>query len=235
MAENSAVLLRHILEAPYPKDSAHSYFSPMRLEESAKEPDEANFDKMKAAYDACVDEAAIKKEGLKPLMNVVNHVKELFPVTAVDVGVKDERLQTAILYLYQLGVTAIIAPYTGADDTDPDTVVVAITPPRRIGLPAKELYQDDKIVAKYKSVISEVFAGLFPSLPDAKDVGDDIVEFEKKLAAAAPREEDANDVTVSFILHTWWSRNCCIYEFRMIKSGVAIYVVPTETRQALRS
>jgi endothelin-converting enzyme len=201
MSENSQMLLRHILEAPYPKDSAHSYFSPMQLAASAKDPDEANFDKMKAAYDACMDEDSVKKEGLKPLMEIINHVKELYPISVSGVNAKDERLQTAILYLYQLGVTAIIAPYTGADDKDPDSVIVAITPPQRIGLPAKELYHDEKIVGRYKSVVSEVFSGLFPGL-DVGAVGDGIVDFEKKLAAAAPREEDANDVTVGFLLNS---------------------------------
>ncbi|KIW04230.1 uncharacterized protein PV09_04536 [Verruconis gallopava] len=194
MAENSQMLLRHILEAPYPKDSAHSYFSPMQLAGTARGPDESNFNKMKAAYDACMDETTIQKDGAKPLIEIINHVKELYPVSISDVNMKDERLQTAISYLYELGITAIIAPYTGADDKDPDTVVVAITPPGRIGLPAKELYEDEKIVEKYKAVISDVFSGLFSGL-DIESVGDDVAEFEKKLAAAAPKEEDANDVT----------------------------------------
>lgn len=196
MAENSQMLLRHILAAPYPKDSAHSSFSPMQLAAVAKKPDEANFDKMKAAYDACMDEEAIKKEGLKPMLKIINEVKELFPLSLSDITINDERLQTAILYLYRLQITAIIAPYTSADDKDPDRVVVSITPPQRFGLPATELYKDDTVVTKYKNVISDVFNALFPAL-QAASIGDAIVAFEKKLAAAAPREEDRNDVTVS--------------------------------------
>jgi endothelin-converting enzyme len=144
-----------------------------------------------------MDEESIKKEGLKPLLEIVYHVKELFPISVAseDVRVRDERLQTAILYLYELGITAIIAPFTSADDKNPDAVVVAVMPPQRIGLPAKELYEDENIVGKYKSVVSEVFAGLFTNSLHAEVIGDDVVEFEKKLAAAAPREEDANDVT----------------------------------------
>ena len=193
MAENSQTLNRHILEASYPKDSAHSYFSPMQLAKVLKSPDESNFEKMKAAYDACMDEGKIAEVGTGPLMEVINHVKELFPADA-DVSSRAESLHGAILYLYQMGVTALVAPFTSADDKDPDTVIVAITPPQSMGLPAKELYQDDKVVGKYKGVISDVFGGLLPSL-DAQAVGDDIADFEKKLAEAAPKEEDANDVT----------------------------------------
>ena len=188
MAENSQTLLRHILEAPYPKDSSHSYFSPMQLAAVLQSPDEANFEKMKAGYDACMDENKIAEIGVEPIMEVINHVQDLYN--------GENGLANAIFYLYELGVTAILAPYTSADDKDPDTVIVAITPPQRIGLPAKELYKDNNVVGKYKDVINDVFGGLFP---DAKtsSVGDDIVDFEKKLASAAPKEEDANDVTVS--------------------------------------
>ena len=197
MAENSQTLLRHILEAPYPKDSAHSYFSPMQLTTSMKSPDESNFGKMKGAYEACMDEAKIAEVGSSPLVEVINHVKELFPVDE-DVAKRDESLHGAVLYLYQMGVTALIAPFTSADDKDPDTVVVAITPPQSMGLPAKELYEDDKILGKYKGVVSDVLGSLLPNM-HLQAAGDDVAEFEKKLAAAAPKEEDANDVTVSVI------------------------------------
>jgi len=195
MAESSQTLLRHILEAPYPKGSAHSYFSPMQLAAVLKSPDENNFDKMKDAYDACMDESKIAEIGAAPLIEVVDHVKDLFPANAA-ATTRNDQLHGAVLYMYQLGITALIAPFTSADDKDPDTVVVAITPPQAFGLPAKELYHDDTIFEKYKAVITDVLGGLLPGL-SSKSVGDDVAEFEKKLARAAPKEEDANDVTVS--------------------------------------
>jgi endothelin-converting enzyme len=144
-----------------------------------------------------MDEEKIAEKGAEPIMEIVQHLKELFPVDGgSDVRARDDSLSNVIFYLYQLGVVGIIAPTTSADDKDPDTVVVAITPPWSIGLPAKELYQDENVVGKYKGVISDVFGGLFPAL-SLDGVGEGVVEFEKKLAAAAPKEEDANDVTVS--------------------------------------
>lgn len=68
MSENSQMLLRHILEAPYPGESKHSSFSPAQLVKSLSSVDEENFDKLKSAYGACMNEDRIKEDGVKPLL-----------------------------------------------------------------------------------------------------------------------------------------------------------------------
>lgn len=198
MAENSEMLLRHILEAPYPRDSRHSYFSPMRLTTAEeKSEDEKNFDKMKAVYEACLDEDAIKEAGTGPLIKVLRDVIRLFPapkdaaVTAVD----DASIKDTVLYLANLGISALVASGTGADDTDPDTVVVSVSAPYQIGLPAKERYEDDKIMARYKDVITQVLPALFPDQEISNSTIEDLISFEKKLAASSPDAEDRDDVT----------------------------------------
>ncbi|KAH6622032.1 peptidase family M13 [Boeremia exigua] len=181
MNENSELLLRHILEAPYPKDSQHSYFSPMQLVAVQKSADEQNFDKMKAVYDACLDEDKIKSLGVEPLLKVLEEVKKAYPQGG------------AASLLARYGVTGLIATGTGADDRDPDTVVVSVAAPYSFGLPSKERYEDDKLVEKYRSVTVKVLAALYP---DAKEESfSKIIDFEKKLAAASPSTEDREDVT----------------------------------------
>lgn len=107
-------------------------------------------------------------------------------------------MSETVVYLAKLGVTALVAPGTGADDRDPDQVVVSVAAPYRIGLPAKELYSDEKVVDKYKTVIHDIFAALYPQKPDHfKNSTSAVVEFEKQLAAASPDAEDRDDVTVS--------------------------------------
>lgn len=197
MAEKSEMLLRHILEAPYPKDSQHSYFSPMQLAEVQKSEDEKNFDKMKAVYDACLNEDAIKEAGTGPLIKVLRDIIRLFPapkdvmVTAVD----DVSIKDTVLYLANLGISALVASGTGADDTDPDTVVVSVSVPYRIGLPAKERYEDDKLLTRYQAVITQVLPSLFPDQEITNATIEDVVAFEKRLAASSPDAEDRDDVT----------------------------------------
>ncbi|KXH49781.1 peptidase family M13 [Colletotrichum simmondsii] len=195
MSENSELLLRHILEAPYPKDSQHSYFSPLRLESTDKSADEQNFDKMKAAYDACVDEDKIKEIGVEPLIQILDEVKNSYPLEAATT-VDSSPTKDTILLLSRYGVNAFIASGTGADDRDPDTVVVSVAPPYSLGLPSKERYEDEKLVEKYRGVAVEVLGNIYPD--GNKDNFAKVVDLEKLLAAASPPTEELEDVTKTY-------------------------------------
>ncbi|KAF2840791.1 endothelin-converting enzyme [Patellaria atrata CBS 101060] len=195
MFEASQTLLRHILEAEYPTTSAHSYFSPAMLESSSSSLDEENFKKLKAAYNACLDEDTIKKVGVAPLKDIL---RELTQISSSGEFNDDhhEFITKSVQYLAKLDVTALVAPGTGPDDKDPDTVTVSVSAPYRIGLPAKELYNDDKLVAKYEVVVSEVLPALLQEpLDPGSDIFHRVVEFEKALAYASPDAEDRDDVT----------------------------------------
>lgn len=194
MSENSQMLLRHILEAPYPDKSNHSPFSPRQLSVSVKSADEANFDKLKAGYEACLDEDTIKKVGNKPLEPMLQKLQQAYPLN----DDSQYGLVDALSYMADLGITPFIMPYVGADDKDPDVVVVTIAPPYSLGLPAKEYYKDEKLVAKYESVVGNVTSAIL----QVKNVkSHEVVEFEKKLAAVSPDAEDFGDVTVRPVRH----------------------------------
>ncbi|KAF6826254.1 endothelin-converting enzyme [Colletotrichum plurivorum] len=192
MSENSEMLLRHILEAPYPKDSKHSSFSPLRLLSEDKDSDEENFEKMKAAYDACLDEDKIKSVGLEPLTQVLDQIKQAYPLEAAAKVDDPSPTKDTILLLAKYGVDAFVATGTGADDRDPDTVVVSVAPPR-LGLPSKERYEDDNLVEKYRNVVVEVLGNLYPD--GNKDNFAKVIDLEKLLAAASPSTEEREDVT----------------------------------------
>jgi len=191
------MLLRHILEAPYPEKATQADFSP-QSNAAGESADKENFDKLKAGYDACLDEDTIKKLGVTPLMEILNETSSRFSAQSCPNSKKvseENALADTVRYLASLGVSAFVTPFTGADDQDPDTVVISVSSPYRIGLPAKELYKDEKIVSKYETVMSQVSAGLHGD-SDSKVDSHALVEFEKKLAAASPDAEDRDDVTV---------------------------------------
>lgn len=164
----------------------------MQLQTTAKSADEVNFDKMKAAYDACLNEDNIKSHGAEPLLHVLDEIKKTFPVTASE----SHTTKDAILLLAKYGVTGLVTAGTGADDTDPDTVVISVSAPWSFGLPSKERYEDEKLVEKYRGVAVEVLSALYPEQNHDSFAG--VIDLEKKLAAASPSEEDREDVTVSF-------------------------------------
>ena len=156
----------------------------MQLMSDKKSADEQNFDKMKTAYDACLDEEAIQKAGAEPLIHALKGVKEAYA----------QSLKDAILLLAEYGTTGLVSVGTGADDTDPDSVVVSVSAPYSFGLPSKERYEDDKLVEKYRSVAVEVLSALYPD--NKQDQFAKVIDLEKKLAAASPASEDRDDVTV---------------------------------------
>ena len=171
--------------------SQHSYFSPMQLMAVEKSADEENFDKMKAVYDACLDEEKIKDLDTQPLLQVLDEIKQEYPVGTL--AKSDEGAKDAILLLSKYGISALVASGTGADDRDPDTVVVSVSAPWSFGLPSKERYEDDKLVEKYRAVTVQVLSNLYPD--QNKDAFAKVIDLEKRLAAASPSTEDREDVT----------------------------------------
>jgi endothelin-converting enzyme len=174
----------------------------MQLMAVKKTADEENFDKMKAAYDACLNEDHIKSVGVRPLMDVLEEVRKAYPITTLPTS-DSHALRDAILLLAKYGISTLVSTGTGADDTDPDTVVVSVSAPYSFGLPSKERYEDDKLVEKYRGVAVEVLSALYPD--QSKDAFAKIIDLEKKLAAASPPSEERDDVTVctsSYLWHT---------------------------------
>lgn len=149
---------------------------------------------MKAAYDACVDEDKIKEIGVEPLIQILDEIKNSYPLEAA-ASVDSSPTKDTILLLSRYGVNAFVASGTGADDRDPDTVVVSVAPPYSLGLPSKERYEDEKLVEKYRGVAVEVLGNIYPD--GNKDNFAKVVDLEKLLAAASPPTEELEDVTVS--------------------------------------
>ena len=100
-----------------------------------------------------------------------------------------------------------------ADDKDPDTQVLFISPPR-LGLPSKEYYEDKGILADYQEMAAKVMGHFYQppsgnttvatingkrlSSVASSDIAKDVVSFETKIAALTPPEEDMNDITKTY-------------------------------------
>lgn len=91
MEENAQTRLRHILkrtEPPQPSDAD-------------------NFKKLKSAYDACLDEATVSKRGSKPLTDILDELKKIYPAKTGLVKGAQDHLTNALLYLMNAGVDAL--------------------------------------------------------------------------------------------------------------------------------
>lgn len=98
----------------------------MHLQSLAASIDEENFLTMQKAYTTCMDETALKKIGVAPLVELIEKVAEKFPVNFATYDNEEPlqqedyaQLSEAILLLEQLGVSSFEALFTGADDKNP--------------------------------------------------------------------------------------------------------------------
>ncbi|KAJ9360622.1 endothelin-converting enzyme [Paecilomyces variotii] len=199
MAENAQSRVRHILESSeVPGDSKSA-----SIKSSA---DSEIFEELKTAYNACIDECTVAERGVKPLEDVLSQIEKTYPTGKSSSSDPRENLTEVIQYLVEIGVEALVSPYVSADDRDPDSVAIFVTPPREIGLPTREYYNNTKTVEDYKSVVERVLAGfhaLFspdgtPSPLDSSvlsQLSNDIITFETKLANATPDTQTQEDVT----------------------------------------
>jgi endothelin-converting enzyme len=221
MAEDGASLLRHILEAPYPNASSHSHFSPGSLSVSMSSIDQDNFEELQRGYNACMDLDGIRKVGIDPLIDLLVELEGVYPeklpspnppqptfpptppkppvppVENVSFGMPE-----VMIFLRNRGIGGIVDIGVGADDKNPDDVVIMASPPFSAGLPAKSYYESDAVLAKYKAAIGAVFNNLVKHAPtimeDYSELAGKVVDLEKQLSEHVPELEDLYDVTKSY-------------------------------------
>ena len=219
MAENSQRILRHILESPF--SDSHPRLDPDTSVE------DIIFQKLKDAYDACMDEERLKQIGSEPLLDILLRIDKLFPaprphhaaepfprlLPQSQKGLKydgENRLSTTVAYLISIGVPSLVSFSIGADDRDPDSVVIALGALREPGLPSKEYYEDSEVLKAYSNTISQVLESLLrettpnsTTSPESREnvssyseeLVKSVVDFETKIAKVTPSEEEAGDVT----------------------------------------
>ncbi|KAJ5674071.1 hypothetical protein N7462_009510 [Penicillium macrosclerotiorum] len=175
MEENAQTRLRHILERSNPPDGA----------------DDGNFNKLKAAYNACLDETTIRERGTKPLVDLLTDLQKIYPVKSGLVSGTQDHLTNALLFLMKSGVDALVSSGVSSDDRDPDNVAIFVQPPRKIGLPAREYYNKTDTVAEYTQTLKQVLQAFGGS----DKIAENVVAFETKLAQVTPDTATQEDVT----------------------------------------
>jgi endothelin-converting enzyme len=98
MAEQAQSILLHIFDAEQAENATACPGTSV---------EDKNFCKAKAAYDACMDEATIEKQGVKPLQTILDKVVELYPIEGSD----ENSLTDTIGYLSDIGTEALLSIY----------------------------------------------------------------------------------------------------------------------------
>ena len=117
MAENAQQILRHVLESPYSTEDG--------VFEAHSSTKQDIFDKLKDAYDSCIDEDQIKAAGSAPLLFVLKEIEAQFPAAKphkssagfhkmLDEAQRgllfegENQLSRTVAYLNGIGVSAIV-------------------------------------------------------------------------------------------------------------------------------
>lgn len=203
MSEEGQLILKRILESPAPQSTSLFW--------TASSPDQEIFSKMQDGYNACLNETLLKSIGAKPLIDLLTKVGQLYPVKQPK-SKKDTSLTDAVRFLISRGVRTPISIGVGADDKDPSSNVISLSPPYSFGLPSKQYYNRSDMVTSYKDAIGSVLEALIKEahpkdgalsifeMPEApgvlnQKVVDDLVDFESQMASVSPDPEDLSDIT----------------------------------------
>ncbi|KAF2153618.1 peptidase family M13 [Myriangium duriaei CBS 260.36] len=208
ISEENQLLLKRILEATEPPHDTSLFWT-------ASSPDREIFAKMQASYNACMNETRLRSLASAPLIDLLK---------SLDKEYDRNSLTGAVHFLMSIGAEAPITLSVGPDDKDPDTNVVAYSPPYSFGLPSKEYYNKTDLVSSYQEAIGDVLDSLLKEANDSElDSGEslfasfrlpgsahgfnkklihDMVRFESAMAFAGPDPEYLEDITKTYNPHS---------------------------------
>ena len=150
--------------------------------------EQANFQKIQIAYNACINETAIEEMGNEPLFDLLSKLESIDQGQGTDVT-------KAIDYLLGLGQSALIDLEPIIDGGNPDQHIISlkVSP---LGLSSKQFYKDRDKIELYRKTISTVLEGL--SRTREPSAIQSLIEFESRIAEATPDPEQAHDPEFSY-------------------------------------
>ncbi|KAF9186124.1 hypothetical protein BGZ51_002249 [Haplosporangium sp. Z 767] len=184
--------------------------------------------KLNDLYESCMDEEQIASAGRQPVVDEVQRLLSLFPVpgSVLDISqdmskvnplvtlkvdgnevvrsatlevVDKVALSKALAYLNKLGLDSINSFEVSSDVKNPSRYLLELSE-GGLGLPSKEYYLDEDIMAIYEKTIGVMFNLIMDGNKATTDlpakwaeVAKDVVKFEKQLAVASTNKHDLKD------------------------------------------
>jgi len=183
IGKNNKEIIHQILEGEYPVDK--------NLSPEDQALDKKIFNKIKTIYRTCMDETAIKKQGKKPILNLLNRF-DLYNKKLKYEGV--DGLSSLIANLQQYDVNIVFNYQISDDFVNPKLNAFILTQPELFLI--VDQYKDEVDVSHFKAMITETLNGLFKDQKKERNIeemADRIVEFEKKLSEILIPNEDLEE------------------------------------------
>ncbi|KAM0789178.1 hypothetical protein ACM66B_000026 [Microbotryomycetes sp. NB124-2] len=177
---------------------------------SLSDADKTNLNHLRTFWDSCLDEDRIDRQGLEPLLVVIQEVLKAWRGSSKlgqladakqqqqqqtfsgdhfqkwDPETKRERLTHTLSYLHSRAVPALFEFYPGEDSGRDPKTLVAWVQQAELGLPSKEYYKDDEVMDVYREVIratiKNVYSAREETKPDFDKLAKEVLKFEARVA-----------------------------------------------------
>ncbi|GKT82149.1 peptidase family M13 [Colletotrichum tofieldiae] len=177
-SESVQVILKYILEGPYPSGTGSGFISES-LSKDQIVVDQDNFKLMTDAYNACLNNTAVEEEGLEPLIAIIDHIVDAFPEKAsADLITKSDDLGKVLLIFAQHTIPTFELITPQWDDINPNRTIITVLP---AGGPLLNFDEDEETLAKYIAIQASVLQAVHPeNLTDAEaqKLALEVTEFE---------------------------------------------------------
>ncbi|KAK4051442.1 hypothetical protein OIV83_002926 [Microbotryomycetes sp. JL201] len=156
---------------------------------SPSDADKTNLAHLRTFWDSCLDEDRIDRQGLEPLLAVIEQVVKawrgsdhLVDSMAVqqqqqaffasskkwDPETKRDRLTSTLSYLHSRAIPSLFEFYPGEDSGRDPKTLVAWVQQADLGLPSKEYYKDDEVTEVYREIIRATLKSVYPARKEKK-------------------------------------------------------------------
>ncbi|KAI7885925.1 uncharacterized protein EV154DRAFT_427608 [Mucor mucedo] len=159
--------LRDILESTYEDllagvqslgKSDDAFINPSQVEK-----DRANFNKIKAYYESCMDETTIDSLGPTPIFPSIHALIDTLGFQENEDGrfTTDHvrQLTEALIYLGKEGVDSLITFGVAVDDINPNQYSISVTQPS-LGLPSREYYDQPEMLTNYRNGLISILSSV---------------------------------------------------------------------------
>ncbi|TPX31457.1 hypothetical protein SmJEL517_g05220 [Synchytrium microbalum] len=177
LQDENQLVLKTVLESKYIQD-------PNLTDPEQQKADKTIFTNIQNLYKSCMNETTIDARGAAPLQALIKQASQYFPLADTKGKISSANFTKAVALWHDYGLGPFFDLYVGPDAKEPEVNVITMTQ-SGLGLPSKDYYKDDKVLAVYQSGIDEIASLLSLSELVAWNVsgfGAGVVAFEKAVA-----------------------------------------------------
>ena len=186
MADQNILVLKEILEWPYPSGSAAGFIM-VNLMDKQSAADKENFNKAQHAYDVCLNQTTQAGLGFEPLATFLNSILESLSSESLSPATIGETLAA----FEGLGIETFLSFYIMPNPTDPQAYILSVSTPSFAELPVGS---DDETLQRYSALGANLLAAAHPgnlSLEAITELFANITELQMQLLNLTAAKETA--------------------------------------------